>query len=199
MYPDSLKKLIENLKRLPGVGDKTAERFAFSIINLEEEDVKSFADSMLEIKEKIMPCKICGTLTDKEVCDICSDKTRNSSVLVVVCDSREVFMLEKVGTFNGYYHVLGGLISPLDDIGPEDISINKLISRIKEGNFKEVVLAIKSGIEADTTALYIKRLLEKDDVVVSRIATGIPMGADMEYVDALTLDSAIKNRKEVLD
>lgn len=199
MYPESLKCLIENFKKLPGVGEKTAERYAFSVLNLDEEDIEQFSKSLINLKENIKSCEICGILSDDVVCPICHDESRNKNTLIVVQDSKEAFLLEKMGSFDGYYHVLGGLISPLDDIGPNDINIKSLIARVKKDNIKEVVLAIKSGIEADTTALYIKRILESEDVVVSRIANGIPIGADMEYIDALTLDSALKNRKEVLD
>ena len=199
MYPDSLNRVVNSFKKLPGIGEKTAERLAFSVLNFDLEEISEFSESLKYLKDTIKPCKICGTLTDTDICYVCSDKTRDPSSLVVVQDSKDVFLFEKIGNFKGYYHVLGGLISPIDDIGPDDLAIADLIKRIKEGNIKEVILAIKSGIEADTTALYIGRLLEKENVVVSRIASGIPIGADMDYVDALTLDSALKNRKEVLN
>lgn len=199
MYPDSLKNLVENFKKLPGVGDKTAERYAFYMMNLNDDEIKDFSDSLTYLKQNIKTCHICGILSDDDICPICQDNARNKDVLIVVQDSKEAFLLEKMGNFDGYYHVLGGLISPLDDIGPNDINIKSLIDRVRSNSIKEVVLAIKSGIEADTTSLYIKRLLENENVVVSRIANGIPVGADMEYIDALTLDSALKNRKEVLD
>jgi len=198
MYPTSLNDVIESFKKLPGIGERTAERLAFAIFEFDEEETKEFSSSILLLKEKLKPCKTCSTLTDEETCYVCQDKTRDANVLVVVEDSKSVFLFEKIGNFKGYYHVLGGLISPLDDIGPEDIRIAQLLERVKENNIKEVILAIKSGIEADTTSLYIKRILEKNDIVVSRIASGIPVGADMDYVDALTLDSALRNRKEVL-
>ena len=130
---------------------------------------------------------------------MCDDKTRNSDVLVVVESSKDLFLLEKIGNFDGCYHVLGGLISPFDDIGPSDISIASLVSRVKDGGIKEIIFAIKSGIEADTTILYVKKVLAGFDIVISRIANGVPIGADMDYIDALTLESALKNRKEVLD
>lgn len=196
-YPDSLMDLIESFKKLSGIGEKTAERLAFNILNFKEEEANKFSDSIKIAKSKIKPCSICGTLTDDDLCFICSDKTRNSELLIVVEDSKEVFLIERIGTYRGFYHVLGGLISPLDDIGPEDIEIRSLFDRIEKDKIKEVVLAVKSGIEADATSLYIKRILEKKEVKISRIASGIPIGADMDYVDSLTLDSALKNRKEV--
>lgn len=197
-YPSSLNNLIESFKKLPGIGEKTAIRLAFSVMNWTFEDAESFSENILDVKNKIKNCSICGTLSDDNVCIICKDKTRNKNTLVVVEDSKDVFLFEKMGIFDGYYHVLGGLISPIDDIGPDDIRIKEMISRINNDNVTEVILAIKTSIEADTTSLYIKKLLENTSVIISRIASGIPIGADMDYVDALTLESALKNRKEVL-
>lgn len=197
-YPRSLEKLIESFKMLPGIGEKTAERLAFAVLDFDYENVKDFSDNLINIKENIKHCSICGTLSDDDICSVCMDKTRIKDTLIVVEDSKDVFLFEKIGNFRGYYHVLGGLISPLNDIGPEDIAISSLLDRVKKNDIKEVILAINSGIEADTTSLYIKRILEKNNIVVTRIASGIPIGADMDYVDALTLESALKNRKEVL-
>lgn len=197
-YPTSLSNLIESFKKLPGIGEKTAIRLAFSVMNFSMEDALSFSENIVNVKSNIKHCNICGTLCDDDTCLICKDSTRNKDVLVVVQDSKDVFLFEKMGVFDGYYHVLGGLISPLDDVGPDDIRIKELVNRIKEGVFTEVILAIKTGIEADTTALYIKRILEGMGVSVTRLASGIPIGADMDYVDSLTLKSALNNRKEVL-
>ena len=197
MYPDSLNRVIESFKKLPGIGEKSAERLAFSLLSSSDDTVEEFGKSLLNLKGTIKHCSICGTLTDNDICYICSDKTRSLDTLVVVEDSKDVFLIEKMGNFKGYYHVLGGLISPIDDIGPDDLSIKALVKRVSDSKISEVILAIKSGIEADTTALYISKILEKQNVTVSRIASGIPIGADMDYVDALTLDSALKNRKEV--
>lgn len=197
-YPTSLSNLIESFKKLPGIGEKTAIRLAFSVMNFSMEDALSFSENIVNVKSNIKHCNICGTLCDDDTCLICKDGTRNKDVLVVVQDSKDVFLFEKMGVFDGYYHVLGGLISPLDDVGPDDIRIKELVNRIKEGVFTEVILAIKTGIEADTTALYIKRILEGMEVSVTRLASGIPIGADMDYVDSLTLKSALNNRKEVL-
>lgn len=197
IYPKIFNDLIESFKKLPGIGEKTAERLAFAILNFSTEDVQEFSDNLIKSKNNIVPCKLCGTLTDKEICSICSDKTRSKDELLVVEDSKEVFIFEKLGNFRGYYHVLGGLISPLDDIGPNDIRIKELIERVEKDKIKEVILAIKSSIEADTTSLYIKKILEKKDVKVTRIASGIPIGADMDYIDALTLESALNNRMQI--
>lgn len=198
IYPKSLSDLIESFKMLPGIGEKTAERLAFAVLGFDEENVYEFSNNLLKIKENLKHCSICGTLTDDNICNVCNDKTRFKDVLIVVEDSKDVFLFEKIGNFRGYYHVLGGLISPLNDVGPDDIAIEGLLNRIKNNEIQEVILAIKSGIEADTTSLYIKKILEKNNIVVTRIASGIPIGADMDYVDTLTLESALKNRKEVL-
>lgn len=197
MLPKSLVDLIEYFKKFPGIGEKTAERLAFSVLNFDIEEVTEFSKALCNAKSNIKPCSVCGTLTENDICFICRDDSRDSDSILVVENSKDVFLFERIGNYNGYYHVLGGLISPLDEIGPDDLSINLLLERVRNNNIKEVVLAIKTGIEADTTALYIKRLLEKDGIIVTRIANGIPIGADMEYIDVLTLETALNNRKEV--
>ena len=197
MLPKSLVDLIEYFKKFPGIGEKTAERLAFSVLNFDIEEVTEFSKALCNAKSNIKPCSVCGTLTESDICFICRDDSRDSDSILVVENSKDVFLFERIGNYNGYYHVLGGLISPLDEIGPDDLSINLLLERVMNNNIKEVVLAIKTGIEADTTALYIKKLLEKDGIIVTRIANGIPIGADMEYIDVLTLETALNNRKEV--
>ena len=197
MYPESLKCLIESFKFLPGIGEKTAERLAFSVLEMEEEQAEFFSESLLDVKNKIKKCCICNTLTESEMCYVCSDKNRLSDVLCVVEDTKNVFLFEKLGMFNGKYHVLDGLISPLDGINPEDIGLNKLIDRINDEKFKEIIFAFKPSIEGETTALYIKRILEGLDVKVTRLASGVPIGADMEYVDSLTLERALNDRKVI--
>ena len=199
MYPEVINDLIESFKKFPGVGQKSAERMAFSVVeNFDEDDYDSFSNSIINAKTGIRHCNNCNSLTDKEICDICSDKTRDKSTLIVVENFKDVFLLEKMGNYNGYYHVLGGLISPFDEIGPEDIHVDKLIRRVEDNGVKEIVFVIKSGIEADTTILYIKKMLDREDLKISKVANGIPVGADMDYIDALTLESALNNRKEVL-
>lgn len=197
MYPESIKNLIESFKFLPGIGEKTAERLAFSVLDLEDEQVSLFSDSLTSVKEKIHPCPICNTFTDTDYCFICSDTVRDKTVLCVVEDTKNVFLFEKLGMYRGMYHVLDGLISPLDGINPEDIGLDKLIDRIKNENFKEVIFAFRPSIEGETTSLYIKRVLEGMGVKVTRLASGVPMGADMEYVDSLTLERALNDRKEI--
>lgn len=200
MFPDCINDLIENFKKFPGVGQKSAERMAFSLLyDFDEDDAKSFSKSVLSVKNDIKLCPNCNCITDHDLCFVCSDKVRSKDQLVVVESAKDVFLLEKMGTFTGYYHVLGGLISPFDDIGPEDIDLKGLFDRIDKDGFNEVIFVTRSGIEADTTILYIKKSLSDKNVIISRIANGIPIGADMDYIDSLTLDSAFKNRKEVLD
>jgi recombination protein RecR len=197
MYPKSLRELIDSLKYLPGVGEKTAERYAFSLINQDDEKIELLSKSILDSKKKIKRCEVCNGLSEETICNICSDSSRDKDVLCVIEDPKSIFIFEKLGVFKGIYHVLDGLISPLDGISPNDIGLDKLINRIKDGNFKEIILAFKPSIEGETTSLYIKRVLEGLDVNVTKIASGIPMGADMEYIDTITLERAIKDRKIV--
>lgn len=194
MYPQSLKNLIESFKLLPGIGEKTAERLAFSVLELEEENVEFFSEQLKKAKQNIKNCSICNSLTENEICDICNSQDRNNSVLCVVEDPKNVLVFEKTGLFNGKYHVLKGLISPLDGINPEDIGLDQLIERIKKEKYKELIIAVKPSIEGETTALYIKTILEDMNIVVSRIASGVPIGADMEYIDIMTLERALNDR-----
>lgn len=197
MFPNSINNLIESFKLLPGIGSKTAERLAFSIIDMDIENVEFFSKSLTEVKEKINHCKICNSLTDDEICYICKDEFRKKDILCVLDDYKNVFLFEKLGIFKGKYHVLSGLISPLDGINPEDIGIDKLLDRIKKENYKEVLFALKPSIEGETTSLYIKKILEGNHIKATRLASGVPMGADMEYVDELTLERALVDRKEI--
>ena len=200
MFPKCINDLIDNFKKFPGVGQKSAERMAFSLLyDFDDDDIQMFSNNIIDVKKDIKLCKICNCITDQDLCFVCSDKARNKDELIVVENAKDVFLLEKMGTFSGYYHVLGGLISPFDDIGPEDIDLKGLFERVKKDNIKEIIFVTKSGIEADTTVLYIKKTLNDNNIVISRVANGIPIGADMDYIDFLTLESALKNRKEVLD
>ncbi len=198
MYPSSLEELIESFKYLPGIGEKTAERMAFAIMDMDEEKIDQFSDSLKKVKETIHRCPKCNSLTDKEECIICSDKSRDNKTLCVVEDPKSVFLFEKLALFKGKYHVLNGLISPLDGVNPDDIDLDKLIDRVKNEEFKEIILAFKPSIEGETTSLYISRMLKDYDVVVSKIAHGVPLGADIDYVDSLTLELALENRKKIV-
>ena len=197
MYPKSLKNLIESFKLFPGIGDKTAERLAFYLINEEEEKTNFFADSIKEAKEKIKKCTICNSITDQEICDICNNNLREKDFLCVVEDPKSIFLFEKVGTYNGEYHVIDGLISPLDGIDPDDIGLEKLVKRIQKGKYKEIIIAVKPSIEGETTALFIKKILEDMKIKVTRIASGVPIGTDIEFIDSMTLERALTDRKEI--
>lgn len=197
-YPESLNELIESLKKLPTIGEKSAERLAFAIMNMDEEDVNIFSESIKNVKTKIKKCKNCGNITEEDLCSICSNDNRDKSVICVVEDSKNIITLEKMGSYSGRYHVLGGLISPIDGVGPDDIEIKSLVDKVKNDDIKEVIIAISPTLEGETTALYISKILEDNkNVVVSRIAYGIPMGADMEYLDPMTLSMALSNRNKI--
>ena len=197
MYPECIKDIIEAFKDLPGIGEKTAERLTFSLINFDKEKLTSFSNAIITARDKIRYCNVCGNITDGEICSICSDKNRNENIIFVVEKAKDISLFEKINIFNGKYHVLGGLISPLDGIGPEDVNIDKLIKRIDSGNVDEIILSLKPSIEGETTMQYIKKVLEGKNVKVTRIATGIPMGTDIEYIDAMTLEFALEGRKDI--
>lgn len=197
MYPDSIINLIESFKLLPGIGSKTAERLAFSVLELDDDQAEFFSNSIVDVKSSIHKCSICNNLTDEDVCSICLNHDRDEHMLCVVEDCKSVFLFEKLGIFRGKYHVLDGLISPLEGINPEDIGIDKLLNRIENEHFDEVIFAFKPSIEGETTSLYIKRVLDGLNIKVSRLASGIPIGADIEFIDSLTLERAINDRKSV--
>lgn len=196
-YPKTIKNLIECYKKLPGIGEKTAERLALATLNIDDDIIDLFSKSLIDSKTKIKRCEICNHLTEENICSICKDDTRINNVLCVVEEPKNVIAFEKIGSFKGKYHVLDGLISPLDGITPDDIKINSLIERIEKENIKEIILALKPSIEGETTILYISKLLSGSNVKITKIAHGIPMGADMEYVDLMTLETALDNRTEV--
>ena len=197
MYPKSLNNLIEAFKYFPGVGEKTAERMAFHVLGMEDMQSNFLADSIKNAKTKIKRCKICNHISEDDICYICNDTLRNKDYLCVVEDPKTVISIEKLGIFNGYYHVLNGLIETLDGINPEDIRLDKLIKRIENNKFKEVIIAVKPCLEGEMTALYINNVLSGMNIEISRLASGIPMGADMEYIDPITLEKAFDNRKKI--
>ena len=196
-YPTSLADLINYFRKLPGIGEKSAERMALSLLELPEEDVSKFASAMVESKEKLHQCKVCGHITDKEVCDICSNEERNQNVICILEDYKSVFAFEKAGNYNGVYHVLNGLISPIDDVNPEDINIASLVSRVESLDNPELIIALKSTIEGETTILYLKKIFEGKNVTISRLSYGIPMGTEIDYLDEITLDRALSDRKKI--
>ena len=183
MYPECLKNLIECLKDFPGVGDKSAERMAFAIMNFDKERITFFSDSLIAVRDNIRRCSVCNNITDKEVCSICSNDARKKDVIFVVEKPKDVILFEKINYFNGVYHVLDGLISPLEGINPEDINIKRLIERIDEDNVKEVILALKPSIEGETTMQYIRKLLENKNVKVTKIAIVILIVTVMVYIN----------------
>lgn len=197
MLPNSLKNLIENLKCLPGIGGKTAERLAFSMLSFDNNHLTNFSNAIIDVRDKIANCKLCGNIAESELCSICSNNQRDFSTIFVVEKPKDIILFEKLGVYKGIYHVLQGLISPLDGIGPNDIALTELLNRIDNEDIKEVILALKPSIEGETTMQYIKKLLEDKNVKVSKIATGVPIGTDMEYIDSLTLELAIDERKKL--
>lgn len=197
IYPKKLENLIESFKKLPTIGEKSAERLALAILDMSEEDVNNFSESLVIAKQGLKNCGICGNLSDNDICDICANENRNKNVICVIEDYKSVFTFEKVGNFNGTYHVLNGLISPKDDIGVDDINLNSLIERVKKLDNPELILALKSSMEGETTTLYIKKIFEKEDVTISRLSYGIPMGAELDYLDVITLDRALSDRKKI--
>ena len=198
IYPKVLIDLIEYFKKLPGIGEKSAERMALALLDINTDDVSACAHAMCNARLKLHPCPICGCLTELEICPICSSESRDSNIICVLEDYKGVFAFEKTGKFNGKYHVLNGLISPIDDIGPEDINIFGLIERIKNMSAVELIIALKPSIEGETTTLYLKKTLEKyPNVKISRLSYGIPMGVDIDYLDELTLLNALSERKNI--
>ena len=196
-YPKDLEKLISYFQKLPGIGEKSAERLAIATLEFSDEEAKEFSDSIISAKKNLTRCQICGHLTDKEICDICSDEGRNKNIICVIEDYKSIFSFEKTGTFKGTYHVLNGLISPMDDIGPEDINLTRLINRVEKLEHPELILALKPTVEGEATTLYIKKILEKKDVTISRLSYGIPIGAEIDYLDNVTLEKALDDRKKI--
>ena len=193
---DSMERLINEFSKLPSVGKKTAQRYAYHLLTMSENDVKDFADAMITAKASVHYCKVCANFTDKEVCDICA-RAKKEPIICVVKEPKDVTALEKVREFNGTYHVLHGVINPLEGKGPNDINIRSLLSRVSEEQIKEVIVATNPDVEGEATAMYIANLLKPLGVVVSRIAQGVSMGSELEYTDAATLSKALSSRREM--
>ncbi|MDO4481569.1 MAG: recombination mediator RecR [Bacillota bacterium] len=196
-YAKPLMRLIDELNSLPGIGGKSAQRLAFHILSMEEDDVKALAGAMLNAKQQMKYCSVCGNLTDTNPCSICSDSSRDSSTVCVVESPRDVAAMERIKEFKGKYHVLHGCISPVDGIGPEDINLKSLLLRLQKEAVEEVILATNPTIEGEATAMYIARLLKPAGIKVSRIAHGLPVGGDLEYADEVTISKSLENRKEL--
>lgn len=196
LYGGQINKLIEELESLPGIGSKSAQRLAFHLIGLPEEKVERIANTMISARKNVRYCSCCYTLTDKEICPICSNPQRDKSVIMVVETPRDLAAYEKTSRYEGVYHVLHGAISPMLGIGPNDIKLKELIKRL-EGDVKEVIIATNSSLEGETTAMYISKLIKPTGIKVSRIASGVPVGGDLEYIDEVTLLRALEGRVEL--
>ena len=197
-YPRSLNKLINELGKLPGIGGKTAQRLAFHVLSLTDREAETLADAIVEAKRSLHYCSVCGNLTDKEVCGICSDASRDKTVICVVETPQDVMAMERIREYKGTYHVLHGAISPAEGIGPADINLKSLIERLQgDSDVEEVIIATNPNIEGEATAMYIARLLKPAGIKVTRIAHGIPVGGDLEYADEVTLLKAVEGRREL--
>ena len=195
-YSSEISKLIEELSALPGIGAKSAQRLAFHIINMPEEQVESLSSAILSAKKNVRYCKCCYTLTDDDICPICKDAARDHKIIMVVENTRDLVAYEKTGKFEGVYHVLHGAISPMLGIGPNDIKLKELMIRL-EGDVDEVIIATNSSLEGETTAMYISKLIKPTGIKVTRIASGVPVGGDLEYIDEVTLLRALQGRTEI--
>lgn len=193
----SVTKLIDSFAKLPGVGHKSAEKMAYSVLEMLDEDVEMFSDALKELKRSVHHCPICGAYTEDEICEICADESRDKSKIIVVSYPKDVASFEKLGVYDGRYHVLGGVLSAVNGVGIDDLNIAGLIKRIKEDNVQEIILATNPTTEGETTALYLARILEKENVIVTRLAYGLPMGGHLEYADSLTLSKALEGRKKI--
>ncbi|MDY5964509.1 MAG: recombination mediator RecR [Peptostreptococcus porci] len=196
-YSEPIDRLINELSKLPGVGRKTAQRLAFHIINMDSNDINALAKALVDVKNEIKYCKICCNIADSEICSICSNEHRDSSMICVVEDPRDVAAMERTKDYNGKYHVLNGVISPMDGVGPEMLKIKELISRLGTGEVKEIIMATNPTIEGEATAMYISRLVKPMGIKVTRIAHGLPVGGDLEYADDVTISKAMEGRREI--
>ncbi len=192
----SLDNIINEFSKLPGIGRKSAARIAFYILDMENEELERFSSILKEAKQKIKKCKICGNLTEEDICEICSDDERDKKIICIVKDPRDIIAFEKSKTFNGLYHVLGGIIDPLNGVTVDDLDIGKLENRLTS-DIKEVILALDPSLEGETTSLYLSRIIKEKNIKVSRIASGIPMGGNIEFSDIATLSRSLEGRKEI--
>ena len=196
-FPVALQELTDQFARLPGIGGKTAQRLAFHVLQLSKEDAQAFADAILDAKNAVHTCPVCQNLTDREICPICDDETRDHGVICVVADPKDVIAMERSREFKGVYHVLHGVISPLNHITQEDIKVRELLHRVAEGDVREVIMATNPDTEGEATAMYISRLLRPMEVKVTRLAYGMSVGSQLEYADEVTLSRALEGRQEI--
>ena len=197
MYHKSVSSLIECFKDLPGIGEKSAERLAFAMLGFDKDRLTTFATAISDVRDKIRRCSVCNNISETAVCPICGNSNRKKDTIFVVEKPKDVALFERLGVYNGLYHVLDGLISPLEGINPDDINIKSLLDRVKNNDVSEIILALKPSIEGETTMQYIKKILENEKVKVSKIATGVPIGTDIEYIDTMTLEMALEERKDI--
>lgn len=196
-YPSPVARLVEEFSKLPGIGSKTAQRLAFFVLNMREEEVRSLAQAIVDAKKKTRYCSVCGNLTDLDPCSICRNTSRDVSFICVVEEPRDVIAMEKTREFKGVYHVLHGAISPMEGIGPEDIRIKELLHRLTQNDVKEVIIATNPNVEGEATAMYLSKLIKPFGIKTTRIAHGIPVGGDLEYADEVTLTKALEGRREI--
>ncbi|MFD1466420.1 recombination mediator RecR [Lapidilactobacillus mulanensis] len=196
-YPEAIAKLIESYMKLPGIGSKSATRLAFYTIDMDDEDVKDFSDSLIAAKKDLHYCSICGNITDEDPCEICRDKSRDQTQILVVEQPKDIMALEKMNDYQGLYHVLHGVLSPMDGKGPEDLNIAPLIKRLQKSDVNEVIIATNASPEGESTAMYLARLIKPAGIKVTRLAHGLSVGSDIEYADEMTLQRAVEGRQEI--
>ncbi len=196
-YIPAFSKLVEEFEKLPGIGSKSAQKMAYYIITSDKSVAKSFSDALLDAKQKIHCCRICQNITDKDICSLCADEKRDKSVICVVEKPSDIDAVERTRDYNGMYHVLHGLISPMNDVGPDDVKLSELLVRVSENDVREIIMATSPNVEGQATAMYIAKLLKPFDVKVTGLALGIPVGGSLEYSDSITLARAIENRREI--
>ena len=197
LYPKDMEELILKLSSLPTIGRKSARRLAFKIVEMDQDEVFDLAKTLVNVKENIKPCRVCGDITDGEICDICSDDSRDKTTIIVVEDSSNIISLEKAREYRGLYHVIGGLLSPRNEIGPENLNIDSLIERVKTGEIKEVILSLSSTTDGEFTSGLISEILKPYGVKVTKIAQGIPIGVSLDYFDEMSIYRAIEDRREI--
>lgn len=196
-YSEPIDRLINEFSKLPGIGRKTAQRLAFHVINMNPDDVSSLSKALMDVKKEIKYCRVCCNISDSDICPICANGHRDASTICVVEDPRDVAAMERTKDFNGKYHVLNGVISPMDGIGPDMLNIKELIARLGDGTIKEIIMATNPTIEGEATAMYISRLVKPMGIKVTRIAHGLPVGGDLEYADDVTISKALEGRREI--
>ncbi len=196
LYIESIDNLIKEFRKLPGIGPKSAKRIVFFLLKFSMDDISKFSKALVEMKEKVRFCKNCFSLSEEDRCSICKDESRDKKKICVVEEASDVIIIEKTSEYRGLYHVLGGLLSPIDDIGPNEIKMPELVNRVKNENIEEIIIALNPTVEGESTSTYLKKILEPTGVKVTRLASGIPVGGDLEYADEITLGRAISDRRE---